>query len=190
VSRRYKEPDRGLLEQTSILRDVELPEVLGRDTEAARVSYANYPWLVVVTQDCDLLLDRLARSSLSLPGSESPVKKDKILRSILLCPAFPADDVLAGTYVPEAKRWSGVEKKILLDNRDERYHILQQEPPLLQETLALDFKLIVPAHPEYLHSLVRSDPNKMVAVLSSPYRDRLVQRFVGYLGRIAEPDEG
>lgn len=177
------------MEQTQVLRDVEIPEIdfLQDGNLASRLTI--YPWLVVLNQECDLRFDYLARNLLPVSEGKPPVGLDKRLRNILLCPAFPADHVLAGTYIDGASRWPGTRREILLSNRDERYHVLAPEDPFLDTQLVLDFKLIVAATPSYLEQWVASHPASSVAVLEPPYRDRLVQRFVNYLGRIAEPDE-
>lgn len=188
MSERYRSPAPGVIEQTAILCNVDLPEVHFRAGEKATVSLTRYSWLVVLNQECDLQFDQLARAGEPLRAGCSPVKKDKLLRSILLCPAFPQDRVLAGTYIEEATKWSGNEKRMLEQNRHERYHVLRAEGPIT-EPLMLDFKLIVAAHPEYLQQWVQEHTENVVAVLCPPYRDRLTQRFVNYFGRIAEPEE-
>lgn len=186
---RYRVPAAGRIEQTQILRDVEVPEVdlLEDGTLASRLT--TYPWLVVLNQECDLRFDYLARNALPASEGKPPVRLDKRLRNIILCPAFPTDHVLAGTYIDGAAGWTGTRREILLGNRDERYHVLAQEEPVLDAQLVLDFKLIVAVTPSYLEQWVVRNPASSVAALEPPYRDRLVQRFVNYLGRIAEPDE-
>lgn len=171
------------------MRDVELPEVaLAQDGVLASL-LTTFPWVVVLNQECDLQFDHLARNGLPLKAGRPPVSGDKRLRSILLCPAFEADNVLAGTYVEGASRWSSKASDILLKNRDDRYHVLQPEPPLLDRRLALDFKLIVAVTPSYLEQWLAAHLESSVAALEPPFRDRLMQRFVNYLGRIPEPDE-
>lgn len=188
MSQRYRSPAPGVIEQTAILCNVDLPEVHFRAGEKATVSLTRYSWLVVLNQECDLQFDQLARAGEPLRAGGSPVKKDKLLRSVVLCPAFPRDHVLAGTYVEDATEWRGTHKNILLQNRHERYHVLPVEGPVT-EPLVLDFKLIAAVHPEYLQQWIEQHPASVVAVLCPPYRDRLIQRFVNYFGRIAEPEE-
>lgn len=185
----YREPAPGEVEQTSILRDVTIPEVRGALGESVEVSVSTYPWMVVLTQDCDLRLDLLARAGQPAIEGGNPVAKDKILRSILLCPAFPCDHVLAGTYIEGGHRWAGTEKKILQSNREDRYHVLPIAKPI-EESIVLDFKLVSAAPPEYVYVWLRANPKHSIAVLRPPFRDRLIQRFLNYVGRIALPDEG
>jgi len=189
VNGRYRAPTPGLVEQTAIIRDVAVPEVRERQDDRASVSYTRYSWLVILTQDCDLQFDRLARRGEPLRPGGAPIKRDKLLRSILACPAFAQDRVLAGTYLEDGTKWNSDERKTLLRNQADRYHVLTQEEPSLTAPLILDFKLILAVHPEYLEQWVGQNPESVVAVLNAPYRDRLTQRFVNYFGRIAEPDE-
>jgi len=184
---RYRPATPGIIEQTAILYHVELPEVRGRAGEQADVVITSHPWLVVLNQECDLQFDRLARTNTPLRVGGAPVKKDKILHSVLLCPGFPEEHVLAGTYIKDATAWSKGESKTLLRNQVERYHSLPAEDPL-PEALVLDFKLIVATSPDYLQTWVEQNPDCAVAVLNPPFRDRLTQRFVNYFARIAEPE--
>lgn len=186
---RYEGVEPGKIQQSAILRDLELPEVHLVEGQQARVAFAAYDWIMVLNQECDLQFDRLARIGQPLVEGQAPIKKHNILRSLLLCPAFPQDHVAAGTYVAEAKKWGSDERKILFGNREDRYHRLPAEEPLLSEALILDFKLLVAAAPDYLQTWVGKNPQKVVAKLTPQYRDRLMQRFVNYFGRIAEPDE-
>ena len=73
-------------------------------------------------------------------------------------------------------------------NRDERFHTLPTEE-LVPDPLVLDFKLVVAARPEYIRGWAERNRGRVIAVLLSPYRDRLMQRFVGYLSRIALPND-
>ena len=184
----YAPPNPGEIQQTAILRDVELPDVRFRAGQRVEVAFASWPWLLVLNQDCDLLLDRLAREGKPSVEGGNAVKKDKLLRTILLCPAFSEVHVLSGTYVEDATQWSHKEAPVILENRHERYHVLPAEEPV-GEPLVLDFKLILAVHPEYLQRWVDEHPQSVIAVLLPPYRDRLMQRFLNYFGRIALPDE-
>ena len=69
---------------------------------------------------------------------------------------------------------------------DARYHGLQPCDEKF-DRLLVDFKLVTGAHPSYLDSWISMHPGSAVAALEAPFRDRLIQRFVGYLGRIPEP---
>ncbi len=143
----------------------------------------------MLNQDCDLDLDHHARNKTSPVPGRPPVSMDKALRSVLLAPGFPADKVLSGVYLlpdVQSREWKGTEQRILLDNRHERFHVLEPELPLLSERLILDFKITVACSPSYLEQWIRSNKAGRIAVLNPPYRDRLTQRFVNYFARIAE----
>jgi hypothetical protein len=189
VNDRYRAPTPGVVEHAAVLRQIEVPQVAASGPEGASVLLREYPWAVVLTQECDLQFDRLARQGEPLRAGGTPVKKHNLLNIVLLCPAFALEHVLAGTYIEEAKKWGGDEAKILKKNRDDRYHLLPAEEPLVSAPIVLDFKVITAAHSDYLQAWVNTYPERVVAVLKSPFRERLTQRFVNYFGRIAEPEE-
>ena len=149
VSPRFKEPAAGRLEQGAILQRVDFPEPQIRDGQLGAVM-VHWPWAVVLTQECDLRLDRLARRGEPAREGGDPVSKDNRLHSVLLSPAFHLDEVLFGRYTEGAMEWRGTRKDILLRNGDDRFHYLPTEDPLMATPLILDFKLVVAAHPEYL----------------------------------------
>ena len=110
-----------------------------------------------------------------------------MLRGVLFCPAWEADEVLSGRYIHGAKKWNGSEENLMKRNGADRYHFLPAETPLLADALILDFKLVSAVPPSYLERWIRNHRESRVAVLLPPYRDRLTQRFTNYFGRIAEP---
>lgn len=185
VTGRYREPS-GFLESGLILRDVELPEYR-RDAEGQVLhSPTGFDWLVVVSQDCDLERDRDDRKKKR--EDVGFTKESNLLRIVFVCPAFPDERVLSGNYVPGARRWSSRDLALLKRDGDARYHRLR---PLEAKfgNLLLDFKLVTGAHPTYLDSWISAHPESAIATLEPPFRDRLIQRFVGYLGRIPEPTD-
>ena len=184
MTERYRDPS-GFLESGLILRDVKLPEYR-RDAEGQVLhSPTDFDWLVVVSQECDLERDRKDRRKKR--DDAGFTKESNLLRIVFVCPAFPEERVLSGNYVPGARRW-GHRDSALLKKRDgdERYHRLRPFEGRFDQLL-VDFKLVTGAHPTYLGSWIDSRPESAVATLVPPFRDRLIQRFVGYLGRIPEP---
>jgi len=189
---RYRRASASKIEQTAILRDVEIPEIVARRRDRVRAKFTSYSWVVVLNQDCDLDLDHHARHGTSPKVGGNPVRKDKLLGSLQLCRAFPQDELLAGTYLrplAEATKFGTSESRTILANRHERFHLLSIEAPLLATPLILDFKLIVPVAADYLERWIRGHRESRVAVLRPPFRDRLTQRFSNYYSRIAEPGE-
>lgn len=170
------------------MRSVEIPEVDFQTGAVASVRFATYPWLIVLNQDCDLLNDRLARTGQGRNQDDPPVKRHNILRSILLCPGFPPDEVYLGSYLPDAPRRGSTESRGIESNQMDRFHYLAAAPPV-DEGIVIDFKLSLSAPSTYLEWWMQQHPISAVAVLNSPWRDRLTQRFLSYFGRIAEPEE-
>ena len=142
------------IQQTAILKDIDIPEVRVEPRRRAAMTQTRFKWLVVLTQDCDLDLDRHARRGTNPNPGGTPVSKDKILRMALLCPAYPLDEVLLGTYLRPvtSKKWGHDDSKTLVGNHHERYHVLQADNKYLLEQLVLDFKMVVGAPPPSIWS--------------------------------------
>ena len=170
------------------MRDVSIPHVYSKRRDRATAKFSTYDWLVIVNQDCDLDLDHHARHGTSPQGSSTAVAPDKMLRNVLVCPAFPEEHVLAGTYLPfKTHEFRKSARDAVIENRHERFHRLAPEAPFVLEPLIIDFKLVFGCVPEYLERWSRRIASSRVAVLVPPWRDRLTQRFANYFVRIAEP---
>lgn len=180
---RYREPAL-FLESGQVLRDVKLPEYRrGPDGQVVHSPTA-FDWLVVLSQDCDLERDREDRARREQDSTFE--KETNLLRIALVCPAFPATSVSSGTYLLGAKQWGSNERQLLDRDGEDRYHGLHSCEGKF-DRLLIDFKLLTGAHPTYLESWISTHSDSAVATLEAPFRDRLIQRFVGYLGRIPEP---
>lgn len=148
-------------------------------------------YAVILNQACDLDLDHHARWGTNPRPNRRAVAMDKMLRSVLVCPAYPEDDLLFGRYLRpiRARTWDGTEKNIILRNGNERFHCLEPEDPLLGERLILDFKIAIGVTPVYLEWWIKTHPDSRVATLRSPFSEKLLQRFANYLVRVAEPED-
>lgn len=176
-----------VLESGLVLKGAEIPEYKFGPEGAAQHSPTVFEWVVVVSQQCDLERDKADRDA--AVADPNFTKQSNLLRMVLVCPAFPLSSVQSGTYLSGAKHYNGAEKRLLDRDGEERYHLLRPEPPALAEPLVVDFRLVTGAHPAYLRRWLSDHLTSGVCVLLPPYRDRLIQRFVGYLARIPEPDE-
>jgi hypothetical protein len=185
----YVRPSSGPLKAGTVFRSFRSPEVTALPGGPAAVRTSDYPWCVVLTQDCDLQQDYLARRNLPVKPGGEPVRADKKLRNILVCPAFNLEEVEAGTYLEGASQWPSKLKSLLERNGAERFHVLPPWQPAIPVELALDFKLAVGCTPEYLYRFRRLSgaERNAVALLRIPFRDRLIQRYLNFAGRIAEP---
>ena len=95
-----------------------------------------HPYVIVVTQDCDLEQDHRARTnaeSLAIPN-------EKLIPNILFVQAVTAQELIAS--LPKGK---DILKRVV-QNKDERYHVFEHTDPVADATgegvpaLGVDFK--------------------------------------------------
>jgi hypothetical protein len=163
--------------------------VSGRDPE---IESQVHPWVVVVSQDCDLDQDHQSRQ----PGS----KQLKLIPNILFCEVIAAQtlrDRRRESADPEEASKKGITSEMwgrISLNKDERYHFLQkvsaEEDRLGQglPELAIDFKRYFTVRTEEVYHRLRTGAERRCR-LQSPYVEHLSSRFCYYLSRVALPGD-
>jgi hypothetical protein len=151
-----------------------------------------HPVMVVMSPDCDLVWDfrlrfpdeEAARSYTPAQGIEG---RSKHIPHVLLCDVQRRDEILTLSDMTP-KRLEAIEK-----NSEARYHYLEGghvRDPLAGSlpNLYLDFKtpLTLPTH--LLYEGIRLYEVRRLAVVPPVYLHDLIQRFYGFLSRIALPD--
>ncbi len=150
------------------------------------VEELSFPYLIVLTQDCDLQQCFKAIAELT----EGDNKINPFLPHVLVIPAFPAEQAREGTHLTEifnitqdrinSDRW-----KKILDNQEDRYHFLPNYQPLQVPNLLLDFKTYFTIDTEDLKGVFSK---YYLATVNELFREHLSQRFCNYLSRIGLPD--
>lgn len=160
------------------------------DVEIWHIKY-NFPYIVILSQDCDLDQDYSAFESYQ----ENPTNtEDKILENILICPAFIYADFIRWEHIKknDVKKTMCLHgwdvKKRITSNNDKRYYCLIQEPDYGLPHLAVDFKFFITINREKLYDLIKSWQTEYVCSLNELFREELAQKFVGYLSRVATPE--
>jgi hypothetical protein len=144
-----------------------------------------HPYVMVVSQDCDLEQDYGARFS--------TVAEDKLLRHILVCALFVQDELkgrtnkLTGRKIINSELW-----KRIRQNQDERYHYLIEAPiegtgNTIPELIA-DFKTTFSLPTEFVYWMISTGDATRKGVLCSPYLEDLMHRLYTFLGRVATPE--
>ena len=175
--------------QGDIFKDIKIPIYEGR------LNIVESGFLVVLSQDCDLNQDYYSRiEMLEINFDESDKKissfNNRRIPSILVCPAYPANQVLQGTHLnflgiemskigkEKDTRW-----KLITQNEIPRYHYLKSGE-FNTSNLVIDFKRYYTISRDYLYSVSK---DSYMCSLNELYRERLSQRFVNYLSRIGLP---
>lgn len=144
------------------------------------LSRMTYPYLVVVSQECDLEQDFNNRNN--------PDKKnhDKYIHSILLCPAFIAESLKIGKQFEEIgiqmDTYGGELWSFIKSNQNKRYHLLQNNIEQgVPADIVVDFKhyLTIPSQ-----ELYKKWSEYYSTSIETPYREQISQRFTYYLSRI------
>jgi len=174
------------LEQGDIIRNVDMPEYSAIDDDEAILTVTRFPFVVVLTQDCDLAQNHTALQNGTGGGR---------LVATLVAPAFHVADAQAGTQLDPLgiqmpslpnKNPKSQSAKDLYTNNNLRYHclpLLKADPAL--PDLLIDFKQYFSVNSEYLTVM---KTRCWVASLNDLYREDLAQRFSAYLSRIGLPE--
>ena len=151
-------------------------------TEEAEIATITAPFWAVISQECDLLHDYKATI-----GDYN--NQDKCLQTILLCPAYPKEQVEAGIHLQSLSlkmaEWKGKDLDKILQNQNPRFQYLNtieiQELP----DLIIDFKRVYSFPRQYIYAKL----GFRVGTLEILYRESLTQRLTNYTSRIGLPDE-
>lgn len=183
IDKRYVKRTIKRICQGDILRDVNVIDDYKIDSSGELVfEELTLPYIVVMTQDCDLEHDFNNRTEVS------PEKHDKFLRTVLVCPAYVAIDLRKGDHLEDLKlkmekfnsdRWSTIKKQ-----NNTRYHYLEQEQELQVPELVIDFKHYYAIPRDTLFYMYNEH---YLATINHLFREYLSQRFSNYLSRIGLP---
>ncbi|NLO19106.1 MAG: hypothetical protein GX121_04400 [Ignavibacteria bacterium] len=175
-----------ILHQGDIIKDVELVEnVIEQDCNIT-VSKIVFPYIIVLTQDCDLTWDYNNRNS-------EKNNQDKYLISTIVAPLYNYDKFLIGEQLLGIKRKMqvyGIKEnsvtKIIKQNNNPRYHYLEFPVDIDIVNSIIDFKHYFSVGTEYLYSIYKDNFTCRVDIL---YRELISQRFANFLSRIGLPEE-
>jgi hypothetical protein len=177
------EPDERVC-QGDVLRDVEYVERVHEHEGILEVSKISFPFVIILTQDCDLQQDHTFRT-------QHKQTQDKWLISVLVAPLYNAEHVFSGEHlidignISEPKKKGGTDGRLLRHNEKPRYHFLEFPPDIHIVPSIVDFKHYFSVPILYLRELKKTN---FVCFVSELYREDLSQRFAAFLSRIGLPD--
>ena len=146
-----------------------------------------YPYLVVITNECDLLYDYQERSEIS--PEEKKASPDwernhhKILPHVLMCEAFTKGEIKA-LHELNSKLLGRIEQ-----NQNERLHYLPQSKELEVPDLYLDFKKHFTVATQSIYDALEAGAIIRRAVLDGSRRYDLMHRFYSCLSRVGVEDQ-
>lgn len=180
--------------QGAIYRDVEvvpsaLPELSSGGSDLT--SWV-LPYVVVLSQECDLQQDSKSRTNLPREPDEQKQmeQRDKLVYSVLVSPAWAAAPFREGNHLREfgtmLKRKNTDAYDLIKKNKDARYHYLAGWRELQVPEAVVDFKHFFTIPTETLREQY-GNVTHYIARLVCPYREDLSQRFGAYLARVGLP---
>jgi hypothetical protein len=137
-----------------------------------------HPYVIVLSQDCDLLWDFEAR------GKQEPPH----LNGVLLLEIWLGSE--KGSRLPGSDVWKRIKQ-----NKDDRYHFLEAAPPTLDlvnsglPEMVVDFKRYFTLPPEEIYRQFALGAQGAVrrCRLEMPYREHLQSRAGFYIQRVMLP---
>ena len=173
--------------QGDIYRNVVAPfsvvPVNGESGAELEITEIEYPYAVVLSQECDLEQDFTNRKM-------AQDKQDKFLPSILFAPAYLAQPLREGKHLEEVglkmERINSANWHINKQNRNLRYHFLKKDLNFGVPDLTIDFKHYFTISRDMFCHIILNDQH-YVASLNFLFREDLSNRFSNYLSRIGLP---
>lgn len=136
----YLEAPSERFRQGDVLRDVEIVTWAEEVDGELVINSERLDYCVVLTQECDLEQDFTNRHDVV----RYEKNHDKILPSLLLCPAFPASQLREGIHLQDQtvimQKINSNDWKRVTQNNNYRYHYLPENQNRQVPELVLDFK--------------------------------------------------
>jgi hypothetical protein len=180
------------IRQGDILKNVEMVEYAIEDNGVMEISKIQFPYSIVLTQDCDLNQDYFNQQDVhsKKQNSSDKISHDKYLMSVLVAPLYNYEHVRNGEHLSELElAMQLIEKnktpdKHIRSNSNSRYHYLEFPVDVKLVPQVIDFKHYFTCN---LNHLVKHKENNFVCSVSVLYRELISQRFANFLSRIGLP---
>ncbi|MEN6294209.1 MAG: hypothetical protein ABFD07_19630 [Methanobacterium sp.] len=169
--------------QGDIYRNVEYIESIDEIEGVIEISKIVFPYVIVLTQDCDLAQDFTFRN-------ESKDTQDKLMLSVLVAPLYNVEHVYAGEHLKKiGQKMEPINKKKtpgdnLRKNNNPRYHYLEFPDNVQLVPSVIDFKHYFSVNVKYLY---KAKDRNFICKISELYREDISQRFASFLSRIGLP---
>ena len=174
------------ISQGDIYKDVEFIEYAIEREGVIEISKIVFPFVVVLTQDCDLSQDYKVRWA----RKDTP-NHDKKLFSVIVAPLYNSEHFYNGKHLSELSMSMAEINKVrtpgknLKQNQTPRYHYLEFPDSVPIVPSVIDFKHYFTVNVEYLKKHKRDN---FVCQIGTLYREDVSQRFSSFLSRIGLPE--
>ncbi len=172
------------ISQGDIFKNIEFIEYVEYKKGQFESSIITFPYVIILTQDCDLSQDFLYRT-------EVGKNQDKLLLSVIAAPLYNVEQVYLGQHLEELKlQMTPINKNKtagsdLRNNLKPRYHYLEFPPKINLTNLVIDFKHYFTLNINYLLKVRKLN---WICRAKELYREDISQRFASFLSRIGLPE--
>lgn len=173
------------IHQGDVIKDLDfIQKIEPIDLYNFKITFIEFPLVIVLTQECDLELDYRARKGLI---NEYP--QDNILMSIIVSPVYNAEQVFVGKHLEEIDNRQmqtifGNLKDRIKASEVARYYFLNFHPNENMNDLIIDFKHYFSLNAEALEKI---KSNNFAFSIPELYREDISLKFADYLARIGLP---
>jgi len=174
------------ISQGDIFKNVEFLEYALEKNGLIEISKIIFPYVIVLTQDCDLNQDYTVRWSKRDSDNE-----DKKIFSVIVAPLYNLEHVFNGVHLSEIEmKMAPITRnktpgKNLKNNQTPRYHYLEFPSNIPIVPSIIDFKHYFTVNVEYLK---RHKKSNFICQVRELYREDISQRFSSFLSRIGLPE--
>jgi hypothetical protein len=176
------------IHQGDIFKNIRFYETYKEDSGRFELSCLQFPFAMVLTQECDLDTNLKERKKIIGDNSEI-IQHDKFLVSLLCAPLYNAEHLFAGNHLQvikiESEQKNSNQRNYIKTNRDPRYHYIEfQEKSIKLVPLIIDFK-------HYFSislNIIEEQLNQRICSIKPIFRELITQRFSNFLSRIGLPE--
>lgn len=144
-----------------------------------------FPYVIVLTQDCDLEQNKNTRNKLD--SGQDKIANDKHLFSLLVAPIYNSEHLFLGEHLTgigiSSQKQNSKLKPPILNNQNPRYHYIEFSDDVVVPNSIVDFKHYFSVSLEYLELNL----GERICGINPIYRELISQRFSNYLSRIGLP---
>lgn len=172
--------------QGDIISNVEFIEYAIEKSGQIEISKIVFPYVYVLTQDCDLEQEYSNRTNLS------STNQDKHLISVIVAPLYNIEQVYDGVHLEDiglkmqtiSRKVDKSDNKILRQNNNPRFHFLEFSNEVSIPNSVIDFKHYFTVNNNILLERKKSS---FACKVSELYRENISHRFSSFLSRIGLP---
>ena len=172
------------IRQADIFKNITHVEHWNEEGDKLNITNIIYPYIIVLSQDCDLQQDKKVRS-VSID--------DKALVSVLVAPLYNFEQFVNGEHLDTLgitieekiyKKANGTPRRNLEHNETPRFHYIKFPKDVQMADAVVDFKHYFTVNATYLERMIKTN---RVCCLPPVFRERISQRFANFLSRIGLP---